>query len=417
MLRLDASHFRATALSPPVSKSDAQRALVLAHLLGWPALAELPEGPLPDDIRALSRGLQAIARAPSEPVDIDCGDGGAPLRLLLGQAAVAPAGVYRLWGSRRLAERPHGPLIEALASALGPHGTVIRAGAPWPIEVRPSGVTGAPRFRIAGAESSQFVSSLLLAAAALERREQRAWTVELVGPTASAGYLELTLSWLQRAGFSIVRTANELTLSGWQRPEAPPRVPGDWSSAAYLLLVAWRCGGEVLGADLTAEHPDREVVPLLRGLGLTVEPGPSGGLTVRGAPRGGLSASARTCPDLIPTLAALACVLPAPSRFTEVEILRLKESDRLEGASALVRAAGGRARIDREGALEIQPPAQIVPQLRVDSRGDHRLAMAGATLAVLGGARAEISDPDCVAKSFPGFWEQLQRAGVALQPT
>jgi 3-phosphoshikimate 1-carboxyvinyltransferase len=136
-------------------------------------------------------------------------------------------------------------------------------------------------------------------------------------------------------------------------------------------------------------------------------------MRVEGQARNGLVASGKECPDLLPTLAALACVLPRPSTLTDVGILRLKESDRLEGIQKLVAAYGGTTRLEGE-TLTLSPPAAPPAHFAMDSRGDHRLAMVSATLAVLSGARLSLTGPECVEKSFPGFWRQLERAGVRL---
>jgi 3-phosphoshikimate 1-carboxyvinyltransferase len=405
MLEVDARSLKPARLVPPPSKSDAQRALVLGHALGRPPTLSAPLESLPSDVRALTAGLAALGRGGEQT--LDCHDGGAPLRFLLGQAAIAAPGRYSFTGTPRLGARPLQPLLTSLQSALP---VELVPGNPWPLQVLTRGERAAtPRFEIAGAESSQFVSSLLLAAASLHRREGRPWTVALIGPTASEGYLELTVEWLGKAGFGVRREPGALTVEGYTDRGALPPIPGDWSSLGYLLMIAWCSGSAVAGADETAKHPDAEVVPLLRGLGLDVTWN-GGEVRVTGKAQRGLSATASTCPDLIPTLAALACVLPEPSRFTEVEILRGKESDRLEGVRALVTAVGGRAEVGSDGALTLTPPAQVPARFEIDSRGDHRLAMSAATLAVLLRTRVGIKDPECVAKSFPGFWTELSAA-------
>ena len=417
--KVAASGLGPARLLPPVSKSDAQRALVLARILGRPDQLALIAGEdeLPSDVRALNAGLQALGDVTRGLLNIDCADGGAPFRLLLGQAAVTPGAHVHFRGTQRLGERPHGALVESLRAALGKSGLHIKEGAPWPMEVRaPASTAGAePVFRVAAAESSQYPSSLLLAAAALYTREKRAWTVELDGPVASEGYLGLTLAWLKRSGFTVERKGHALSVTGWSEPAVAPRVPGDWSSLGYLLLVAWRCGGTALRADLTADHPDRAIARILGEVGLTVEEVAPGEVAVRGTPVRGFTASGEECPDLLPTLAALACVLPAESRLEKVDILRGKESDRLSGILELAHAAGAEAR--REGdSLILRPPSRAVGPFALNSHGDHRLAMSAATLAVLSGAPLELTGPECVSKSFPGFWRQLQAAGVRAGP-
>ncbi|NMO19278.1 3-phosphoshikimate 1-carboxyvinyltransferase [Pyxidicoccus fallax] len=418
---VDPRGLRASPLTPPVSKSDAQRALVLGHLTGsWPlpsVQAESDED-LPADVRVLRRGVEAL-RLPAGPVrDVDCADGGAPFRILATQVAVTPGAHVRLTGTPRLGERPHGPLFTSLRDALGPAGLTLTEGSPWPVELcAPKDTSGvAPVFRVPGAQSSQYASSLLLGCAALYLRERRAWSVEIEGTLTSAGYLDLTVTWLKRFGFVLEESPSRYTVTGYVAPPTVPSLPGDWSSLGYLLLIAWKAGGTAERADTGSAHPDDAIVRLIQQVGLKAVPaGSPYTLKVEGKLSGGLKASGKECPDLLPTLAALACVLPAPSTLTDVGILRVKESDRLEGIRSLVAAYGGTTDLQGE-TLEIRPPAAPPTRFAMDSRGDHRLAMTSATLSVLSGTPLVLTGPECVEKSFPGFWRQLSRSGVQISP-
>lgn len=400
-LRLDARSLLPAKLTPPHSKSDEQRVLLIEQLLGRRRDVE-PDAP--SDVRVLSAGLKQLA---SGSADIDCADGGAPFRLLLGQAAITD-GHFRFSGTERLARRPRLPLIEALTKTLRIE--VQHRAEHWPVVVAGSTARAPePVFRVDAHESSQFASSLALTAAGLVLREQRPWRVEVAGPMTSPGYFTLTVAWLERAGFVVSRLPNGLRIE--RGPVATPalEVPGDWSSIAYLLMISWRSGGSVTRLDFDASHPDQAVVQCLENVGLMV----SAAGRVSGTPVRGVTASAAACPDLIPTLGALACVLPAPSRFDAVSVLRGKESDRLDGLRALVESVGAVTRLDGD-VLHVEPPTQVKHDFVVDTRGDHRLAMSGATLAVLLGAQATVSDSTCVTKSFPGFWDELRRAGVGV---
>ncbi len=415
-LHLDPSHLTAARLTPPVSKSDAQRALVLAHLTGhWPlrSLQSEPEADLPADVRVLKRGVEALRLPPGPVRDVNCADGGAPFRILVTQAAVTPGAKVRFTGTPRLGERPHGALFESLREALGPQGLTLTEGKPWPVELHAPEASSAPVFRVPGDQSSQYASSLLLGCAGLFLRERRPWSVEILGTLTSAGYLELTLTWLRRFGFTVEESASRFTVTAYQAPETAPAMPGDWSSLGYLLLVAWRTGGSVERADPGNAHPDQAILRLVQPAGLTPVTGPELTMRMEGKARAGLVASGKECPDLLPTLAALGCVLPGPSTLTDVGILRVKESDRLEGIRTLVAAYGGTTTLDGE-TLTLTPPAAPPAHFSMDSHGDHRLAMVSATLAVLSGARLTLTGPECVEKSFPGFWRQMERTGVRL---
>lgn len=415
-IHLDARALHPTTLSPPPSKSDAQRALVIAHALGQPRLAPFdPDDPaLPNDVRIVASGLAKL-RAGGE-VEIHCADGGAPFRFLLAQAAISECTLVRFVGSARLGQRPHAALFSALQNTLGPAGMTLRTGTPWPVEIAPARMRATPLFQVRAAESSQFASALILAAAALAFREQRAWSVDIDGPMASPGYLALTLRWIEHAGFRLVHDDRRVQVfPPASPPVCLPPVPGDWSSLAYLLLMAWRSDSEVTHIDPTADHPDRSIVDLLSAIGLRVH-WSDGRARVRGIACSGLQASAHHCPDLLPTLAVLACALPGSSFLHQVGILRTKESDRLEGIVRLVTAAGGRTQLQND-TLRIDPPRSIAPWFTLTSEGDHRMAMCAAILTILGGSQSLLTDPDCVDKSFPGFWRQVVRCGVKLSST
>ena len=415
VFRVDARTLKAASLAPPCSKSDAQRALALAYALDDPSLATFDANAvLPADVRATERGLEAL-RGKTASAFVDVGDGGAPLRILLGQAAATIGSHLFIAGSKRLAERPHDALVRSLLDAIG--GLSIRREPMHGGEEAfsfvvdgPNKPASTPRFTIRATESSQFATSLLLAAAGLARREQRAWEVVLDGPLASKGYLDLPPTWLERAGVGYSLRDAVITVHPEATLKKPGVIPGDWSSLGYLLLVAWRSGGSVRLVDAEATHPDRAILDILRRAGLTIELGEE--TRVIGEARQGVEASGEVSPDLLPTVAALACVLPAPSTLRAVDILRLKESDRLTGIEVLVAAGGGTT--ERVGDSLRITPGKIPAKISLASRGDHRLAMSAATLAILGGAELTLDDPNVVEKSFPDFWEQIKECGVSV---
>ncbi len=408
---VDATKLHAGRLDPPVSKSDAQRALTLAYALRDTSLVGLPASTddLPADVQVLRRGLESLYSPGAAGATIDCGDGGAPFRILLGQAAVQPGAWVRFVGTPRLGERPHQALFEALRRALP--GLEIVTGDPWPVAVRAAPIRDALHFVVGSEVSSQFATSLVLAAATIVARTQTPVSVTVRGPIASAGYLDLTLSWLSRMGFSWIREPNgALRVLSVRAPSVAPPIPGDWSAIAQLLLIAWASGGSVSHVDLAAAHPDRAVLAVLAEAGLTVDLRDPMHVSVRGAASSGVRASGQDCPDLLVALAALACVLPGPSTLDAVSILRHKESDRLDAIEALVRAAGSRSL--RRGEQLIIEPGRVPPRWSMQSRGDHRVAMASALLAVLARSTLVLDGAACVRKSFPGFWRALLAVGV-----
>ncbi|MFT3841064.1 MAG: 3-phosphoshikimate 1-carboxyvinyltransferase [Myxococcaceae bacterium] len=378
-------------LTPPISKSDAHRALVLRWLFNEPT--DLGNSP-PRDVVVLQRGLEQLRTNADRT--IDCHDAGAPFRILVALAALT-LGTTRFTGTPRLAQRPHAPLYSALGSIeLGENGFPIVHGAHRPRDLR---------FTCTASDSSQYATALLLASAAHLLRD-RANTAEVVieGQVASAGYLALTIRWLEDAGFTF--TNSRLTAV---TPHAPTRpIPGDWSSLGYLLLIAHATGHQVASVGDPALHPDGAILGAFAQAGLRLD-----NATLSGKPSGHLDVSANAMPDAMLTLAALACVLPGPSTFRDLGILRHKESDRVESLRALVTAAGGRTELHGD-TLQLLPPKAVQP-LQLHSRDDHRLAMSAATLAALAHVPLHLSGADCVEKSFPTFFRELRRAGVTFE--
>jgi len=392
-------------LVPPESKSDAQRALVLRSVRGLPPVAVPPDAP--EDTQHLAKGLEVLAKGGG---DVHVGDGGAPLRFLLTQAALTPGARTAFHGSERLAARPHGPLVDALLAALKSDGLSLEWNGQWPLVVQAPAKVSARTFRVDGAQSSQYASSLLLGAAKLAVRTSETVSVAIDGKRASEGYLELTLDWLRATGFTLSTQGGRISVSPRSAPPKWPDVPGDWSSGAALLALAWKCGGSVRGLPKPEAHPDGAIVGMLTQVGLAVSPGKR--WQVSGAAQRGLDVSVQASPDLALVLAALACVLPGESVLRDVAVLRAKESDRAAGVLELVRAAGGQGEA-RDDRLVLTPPREF-KALRFDAQRDHRRAMGAAVLAVLAGVELELEGAEHVKKSFPGFWQQLARTGARV---
>jgi 3-phosphoshikimate 1-carboxyvinyltransferase len=388
-------------LTPPPSKSDAQRALVLADLLGIPFDSVVTGDDLPRDVKVVRKGLEALRTAESW---IDCRDGGAPFRFLLAQACVLPGRVVTFTGSARLGERPHGPLMDSLRAAVP--GLTLEVGTPWPVVVRTPAQVAVRRFEVSGVESSQFASALLLAAARRVVADGQPVQVAVVGELASAGYLEMTRAWLQRAGFTVTDHEGAMQV-GLGKPATHLEVPGDWSSLTYLLTMAWRSGAAIEHVDFSAEHPDKRFVQHLESVGLTVDRAPL--VRVGGWPKAGFVVDASQCPDAVPTLAVLAPFLPAPSVFTNCRILKVKESDRLASIVDLLGSAGVSTTLDGE-TLTVTPGR--VRRCEFNAHDDHRMAMSAALLGWLGGARIAIEGRSSVSKSFPGFWREAEKVGL-----
>jgi len=177
-----------------------------------------------------------------------------------------------------------------------------------------------------------------------------------------------------------------------------------------VLAAVAAAGGSVRleGLRWPSQDADAGAIAVLETMGLSVTGSPGAlSASAGGAVLHPVEARATDFPDAVPSLAAVAALADGTSRFSGVGHLRLKESDRLGALEELIGSAGGRARAVGD-TLEVVGPARARETVaRLRTHRDHRMAMAGAILALrLPGLLVE--DPDCVAKSYPGFFRDLE---------
>lgn len=407
-----------TVHAPP-SKSATNRALVLAALSS--ERVELVHPLDSEDTRALARCLESmgaviegtrtgitlggpLGRSEKTPIVLDAGASGTAARFLAALACAVP-GRYFLTGSPRLRERPIGELLAALRHA---GAEVEEAGMEGflPLSIRGGSLRRAS-IEVDASRSSQFLSALLLAGVAVDG----GLAVRPEGPVASAPYVETTLRTLADFGHAVSRGASgEIGVERGSVALHSYEVPGDWSSALPFFAATGIAGGDVSVTGLRWPSPDADALALdaIESMGVATERSPAA-IRARGD-RGSLvpvCLPARDFPDAVPVLAALAAFADGESRFLGIGHLRLKESDRIAALATLAQAAGALAG-ERAGELSITgPPRRRNGTVRLATFDDHRLAMAAAllSLAVPG---ALIENPDCIAKSYPGFFRDLE---------
>ena len=330
------------------------------------------------------------------------GNSGTSCRLLLSIAALA-RGDYFLTGSPRLHTRPIGELVQAL-DKLGA-GTLRPApnGCP-PVTLKARGLKGG-KVAISGRQSSQFISSLLLAAPYAEQDVE----IEVLGEMVSEPYIDLTIGIMERFGVSVVREGSRYfsVTAGKGYQAGPLTIEGDISNASYFWAAAAVTEGSVTITDLNPDtrQGDLAILEVLEAMGCRVEKGPDW-VTVQGAPLQGIDLDMSSIPDQVPTVAALAMLAKGRTVIRNVPHLRLKESDRIAAVANEWNRLGGRVDELPDG-LVIQGGLKLTGA-EVDPHDDHRLAMS---LAVIGlrvpGIR--IRQAECVNKSFPLFWDSWDR--------
>lgn len=417
-------------LRVPSSKSLSHRCFNLALLAGGPITIERPL--FAEDTRlfleALERcgfqveegepqGLEAVRLEPGggpdtvagEDVEIFCGNAGTMLRFLVATLAVLP-GSWRLDGVPRLRERPVGPLVESLRR-LGAKIEHLAAEGYIPLRIE-GGTLGAGSTFLDAGESSQYLSALLMAAL----RAPGEVTVE-VGALTSGPYVDVTLAMVEAFGGRIERLGE----NAWRVFPSPLRadrirVEGDWSAACYPAAAAALTGGAVLleGLSRDSRQGDRGFLDLLERMGARVEwRGEEVEIRGTGTLRG-VEADLSGMPDQVPTLAALAPYAEGETRIFNVAHLRIKESDRLEAMATELRKIGAEVeegpdslRIPGIWARGAAPGGASDEEVRIDPRGDHRIAMSLA-LAGLRRPGVVVTAPGVVSKSYPDFWRDLE---------
>jgi len=391
------------------------RGLILAAAAGGGRIV----GPLEcEDTRLLAQALDRAGwklrwnedaievgewRPPNGEVTLQLGNSGTGARLLMGLLATV-TGRFVVDGVPRLRERPMAPLLGALRAL----GVPLQAapGDRLPVAIQGGALPGG-HVLMAPGPSSQFVSSLVLAAPRMERGLE----LELEGPVPSRPYLELTRDTLERFG-AAVEVSGDLRrwrVAGPLAARCTFEVEGDWSAAAFFVAAAAVAGGtvEIEGVDPTSAQGDRRVLEVVAEAGCRVERREDV-VAVTGPVRRPLEADFTDVPDLFPALSVVAAVAPPGSRLTGLENLRHKESDRLAVMAENLRRLGAELVIGDGSFRVVRGLGRRRAPVDVISAADHRIAMALAVAALAVG-EIVLDDSRCVEKSFPGFWEVWER--------
>jgi 3-phosphoshikimate 1-carboxyvinyltransferase len=338
-------------------------------------------------------------KIPSSGVRVSVEDNGSALRLLTAFCTLAK-GEFVIDGTPRLRQRPVKPLAEALNN-LGANVTCTGDGAP--VTIRAGGLPGGET-DIDCSASSQFVSALLVAAP-FSSNGAKIHVRNLV----SKPYVQITLNLLQRFGLEFTQQDLELfDIPGGQSAQATDMtIESDASSAAYFFAAAAVCKGRahILNLSPSSLQADVQFVALLEKMGAEVERWEDF-IEVRGTDTlAGIETDLSDFPDSVPVLGAIAPFASSPTLIENVPHLRLKESDRLAAMQQELERCGVKVESGPDW-LKVYPSK--VHGAVVQSHNDHRIAMSMAVLGLRAGG-VTIEGSECVAKSFPEFFEYLER--------
>ena len=400
----------------PGSKSIAARAALLAALSdGWTTLSNIPTcrdfsvliealGELGFKYRLDSTAgtvyIDGMAgKIPAGGARISVEDNGTALRLLTAFCALGE-GEFVIDGSPRLRQRPVKPLADALNN-LGASATCTGVGAP--VTINAGGLPGGET-HIDCSVSSQFLSALLLAAP-YAKSEVRVKASNLV----SRPYVDITIALIRRFGIQLDAVSeNSFKISPQQTAGvADITIESDASSAAYFFAAAAICGGKARICNLNpgSLQADMLFISLLRQMGAQIGYGENH-VEVSGAGRlTGIEADMSDFPDSVPLLAAIAPFGSFPTMIRNVPHLRHKESDRIQAIQQELERCGVKV---ESGPDWLQVYPSEVRGTSVRSHNDHRIAMSMAVLGLRAGG-VTIEGAECVAKSFPEFFDYLER--------
>ena len=407
----------------PPSKAYTQRMLIASALAHGTSKVS---GPLvSDDTEAALRAVTSLGakvtvdgdcwtieganplKGAQEP--IDCGDSGATLRFTMPIAALAAESSVFVLGES-LQQRPIAPLLQSLRQ-LGVETYNQCLDGRLALVVEGGGIAGG-KTSIRGDVSSQFISGLVFACP-MAKVDTR---ITLTTPLESKSYVKMTNSVLAEHDITIHISEDFdyfLIPSNQTYKACNHRVPGDFSSAAFLFAAAAVTSSNVVVKNLDYEdvQGDKAILGVLKRMGANSKIC-SDSIEVKG--EGSLleaiDVDARDIPDLVPVCTALACYANGTSKIHDAHRLRYKESDRLLSLYLELRKMGAQIAMD-EGSLTVEGPCALHGAV-VNPHNDHRIAMACAVAALGAKGETQIQDAECVRKSYPRFFNDLRSIGV-----
>ena len=389
----------------PASKSESNRALMIAAYGGFaPDFQNLSDA---NDTSILADALREIQQ--NLPV-IDIADCGTAARFLTTFLA-CHEGQWLLTGTDRMKQRPIKPLVDALLG-LGAEILYVEKEGFLPLRIIGKPLQGG-KVQIDASQSSQFASSLLLAAPMFPQGLE----LEVLGDLNSLPYLDMTLSMLCHFSAQVERDGHRIVVLPKPYQPACFTIAPDWSAASYwyeMAALSEDCEIKLRFLSLSKGRPvlqgDAVIAEWMKALGVsTFEEGDALVLRKTAFERHPVSFDFSHAPDLFPTMVATCAGLQLEARFTGIANLHLKESDRVEAMKAELKKIGVEL-LNISGNEWVMKPSASLPvfgkahPLAFASHHDHRIVMALAPLSMKLGAVA-FDRPEVVAKSYPGFWD------------
>ncbi len=402
--RIHAPNTIHTEVTLPASKSISNRALILNALSYNPRMPENLSDC--DDTRVMVRAFE------SDSNRFDIGAAGTSMRFLTAFLSKI-GGVWEITGSERMKNRPIGILVDALR-ALGAQIEYMEKEGYPPLKITGRALQGGS-LEMNGAVSSQFISALLMIGPTM----RDGLTLTLTGEVISTPYIRMTLGMLAEFGIASEWQGNTIRIEPQDFLPVPFRVESDWSAASYWYQIAsFAPDFNIFLKGLRKEsyQGDSRIADFFAQIGVGSEFTPEGiRLFSNGIHCELMQLDLTDQPDLAQTLVVTCALKGIRFRFTGLQSLKIKETDRITALKQELKKLGYLITDRNDSILEwngerCEPEADAV----LKTYEDHRMAMAFAPAALLCGA-VSMEEPGVVSKSYPAFWQDLEAAGFRIE--
>ena len=386
------------------SKSETNRLLILKAL--FPNLT-LKNGSISDDSKVLKKALQI------KNGTVDIHHAGTAMRFLTAYFAFQEGCDVILTGSSRMQERPIGILVDALREMGAAISYVKKEGFP-PLKIKGKKCKK-NAITIAANVSSQYISALMLMGASLEN----GLIISLDGKTTSIPYIKMTEALLKQVGIPCVFSENKISTKPVSTVESREIVvESDWSSASYfysIIALSNDTSVTLTSYKKGSLQGDSALATIYKSLGVTtLFSSEENKITLKKNKEVVakiLEFELADTPDIAQTIAVTCFGLGVACKLTGLHTLKIKETDRLLALKTELEKLGATVAITNDSlALESSQDKIKPKEVAIDTYNDHRMAMAFAPLAIK--FPIAINDPEVVSKSFPSFWETIEKVGI-----
>ncbi|MCB0755908.1 MAG: 3-phosphoshikimate 1-carboxyvinyltransferase [Flavobacteriales bacterium] len=381
----------------PISKSIANRYVIISALAG--SKLSLSED-LPEDVRILQEALN------SDSSEINIGMAGTAMRFLTAFYAVQEGKTVVLTGAERMKQRPIAELVDALRNLDAEIEYVENEGFP-PLKIAGKKLKGG-EVDIPASVSSQFVSALMMIGPMMENGLQ----IRLRGKVLSKPYIALTADCMRKSGVEVEFDGNSITVPHSEYQVEGLNIEADWTSGSYFYaLAAARPNSRFLlkGLNLNSQQGDSILAEWFKLIGVASIQKENGVEIASSAEINfPIELDSTNHPDLAQTFAFLAAALEKPLKLTGLDNLRLKETDRVAALKNELEKLGVSVLV--EGNAMTVSGSVSVKETTIKTYNDHRMAMSAAVLSTV--IPIEVEKPEVVAKSYPGFWNELKMLGA-----